>query len=326
MSFSHRAATFVTFALIAGSLSAVVRADDSMVYQLRNPDNYLVSKGPQPSAEEQARSREQFERARETAGAVRESRPVEKSSAVITGDFTVVPNVSPGTGSNFSFLRFPNFNSSIGTTTSVRMIGDQTGRDYGTALVSSPPYASPQLSVTDLLSSIGETLDPGDTTLTFYLQNNQVLTGIQHVYYSTFSDFFENMSVCSFRDLSYIPMASGVVNVHTTTLFSRFPSIVRVHNQAGFATTVRLRIHDGPTGNQLGILQFTAQPNSTYAFNSQQLEAQIGYIPTAADFHMNVFLDGDPTQVSRTVLSHTVTNFRVLGAVLNLTTICNIND
>jgi hypothetical protein len=326
MSFPNRCATFVTLALIAASLSGVAGADDSMVHQLRNADAYLVAKGPQPSAEDQAKAREHFEREREASAAARESRAVEKPAAVITGDFTVVPNVSPGTSSNFSFLRFPNFNASTAATTSVRMIGDQTGRDYGTALVSSAPYSSPQLSVTDLFTSIGETLDPADTSLTFYLQNNQVLTGIQHVYYSTFSDFFENMSVCSFRDLSYIPMASGVVNVHTTTLFSRFPSVVRVHNQAGFATTIRLRIHDGPTGNQLGILQFNALPNSTYAFNSQQIEAAIGYIPTSADFHMNVFLDSDPTQVSRTVLSHTVTNFRVSGAVLNLTTICNIND
>jgi hypothetical protein len=326
MSFRYRLATLVPVVLIAASFAIAARADDSMVYQLRNPDAFLVAKGPQPSPEEQAKARENFEREQQLSAVQREGQYAEKKSAVITGDYTVVPNVSPGTQSNFSFLRFPNFNSSISGTTSVRMIGDQTGRDYGSALVSSPPYSSPQLSVKDLMDSIGETVDAADTSMTFYLQNNQILTGVQHVYYSSSSDFFENMSVCSFRDLSYIPMASGVVNVHTTTLFTRFPSVVRVHNQAGFATTIRLRIHDGPTGNQLGILQFTAQPNSTYAFNSQQLEAEIGYIPTTADFHMNVFLDTDPTQVSRTVLSHTVTNSRVFGAVLNLTTICNIND
>jgi hypothetical protein len=151
---------------------------------------------------------------------------------------------------------------------------------------------------------------------------------VQHVYYNSISDFFENMSACTHVEgVSYVPMGAGVVNVHTSTLQSRFPSVVKVHNRAAAATTIRLRVHDGPTGNLLGIFGFGAAPNSTYAFSSQQIEAAIGYIPTPADFHMNILFDGDPAVPPyNAIITHTVTNVRVSGSVLNLTTICNVND
>ena len=299
--------------LCAVAPAALSVADETVVHQLRNPEAYLVGRAPVVRQSER--------------GAAAESAGAERSAAII-GSYTVIPNATPGLNSNFSFIRFPNFNSDISTVTTVRMIGDATGTDYGTASVESPPWSSPQRSITELYQSIdGVSFNPADTTLTLYLQNNQVLTGVQHVYYNSISDFFENMSACTHVDgVSYIPMGTGVVNVHTTTLQSRFPSVVKVHNR-GDATQIRLRVHDGPTGNLLGVFGFNAAANSTYAFTSQQIEAAIGYIPTAANFHMNIFFDGNPSAPTyNAIITHTVTNVRVSGSTLNLTTICNIND
>ena len=299
---------------------------------LSNPDDYLVGRGPALSPEQKAAAIAASEKSKAAAKERAKSASVstkENASAIVAGNFTVIPNVTPGFNSNFSFLRFPNFNADISTTATVQMIGDTTGRDYGTATVSSPPWSSPQLSVQNLLDTIdGGSFDPSDKTLTLYIQSSQFLTGIQHVYYNSNSDFFENMSVCSFPDgITYLPMTAGVVNVHTTTLFSRFPSVVKVHNKEPVDTTLRLRVYDGPTGNFLGIFGFNAAANSTYAFDSQVIEGAISRIPNAAtDFHMNVMFDADPTVPPNAIISHTVTNVRVSGSVLNLTTICNIND
>jgi hypothetical protein len=310
--------TASAFAIVAfAGLSLSAQAADT-VNVLKNPEQYLVGRGPvTPYVPEPAPVLQSA-----TADGI------EKAAAVIPGNFTVIPNITPGLNDNVSFIRFPNFNPDIASTASIRMVGDATGRDYGTAQVVSQPFSSPQLTVNQLLESIeGGTFDPADTSITLYIQSNQFLTGVQHVYYNQFSDFFENMSVCSFVDgISNLPATSGVVNVHTTTLQSRFPSVVKVHNKNSVATTLTLRVHDGPTGNLRGRFSFVAQPNSTYSFSAPQLQANVGYIPTPDDFHMNVFFDTAAEAPPNATISHTVSNVRVFGAVLNLTTICTIND
>lgn len=327
---SARTLLLVFMAFAATALPAKA-SDEDLVHMLRNPDDYLIARGPQLSPEQQRQAQAASEAKREKSAAASKG---EKSAAVIPGNFTVIPNATFGFQNNFSYIRFPNLNSDITATTSVRMVGDATGTDYGTALVDSPPWSSPQYSIKDLYESIGGTsFNPADTSVTLYLQNNQLLTGVQHVYYNSISDFFENMTACTYVDgVSYIPLGVGVVNIHTSTLQSRFPSVVKVHNKNATTTLLRLRVYDGPTGTLRGIIGFNAAPNSTYSFSAPQIEAAIGYIPTAADFHLNVFLENmpgtpaDSISPPNAIITHTVTNVRVSGSVLNLTSICNIND
>jgi hypothetical protein len=153
MTFSARLSALA--ALFVGVvLAPPAVADESVVHQLRNPEAYLVGRAPVARA---------AERNAATSGA-------ERSAAVIPGSYTVIPNATPGLNSNFSFIRFPNFNSDISTVTTVRMVGDATGTDYGTASVDSPPWSSPQRSITEIYQSIGGTeFNPADTTLTLYL-------------------------------------------------------------------------------------------------------------------------------------------------------------
>ena len=163
--------------------------------------------------------------------------------------------------------------------------------------------------------------------MTLYLQSSDFLTGVQHVYFNAGTGFFENMSVCSFEDgLSYVPMTSLLANVHTSILASDYPSTIEVHNKKSATIGVRLRIHDGRTGELLGVFGFNANPNTTYTFTATQIEAAIAYKPGPTNYHINVIFDGDPSTPTDVVLSHSVRNFRIAGATLNLTTICGIDN
>lgn len=307
-------------ALLVGSSSASLAAADD-VSVISNPEQYLVGRGPlTPIVFESSKP------ARPQAAASSET--IEKAAAVIPGSYTVIPNVTPGLNNNLSFLRFPNFNSDVASTANIKMVGDVTGTDYGTAQVVSQPYSSPQVTVLELLQSIeGTSFAASDTTLTLYIQSNQFLTGLQHVYYNSTTGFFENMSVCSYVDgISSVPTTSGVVNVHTTRLQTMYPSVVKVHNKNATATTLTLRVHDGPTGNLIKSFSFLAQPNSTYAFTSAQIQSNVSFTPGTDDYHMNVFFDTSAESPPNATISHTVANNTIASAALNLTTICTIND
>lgn len=286
-------ALFASITLLLGIPQAVMAADES-VHVLADAGRYLAVERP----------------------------------AAIVGTYTVVPNVTPGYQDNVSYLRFPNANPSKTTTASVRIIGNATARDYGTAIVTSPARSSPQYSIKDLLTlANGGNFDPADTRVTLYVQSSEFLTGIQHVYFNGGTGFFENMSVCSFEDgLNYVPMTSLLANVHSSILASTYPSMVEVHNKKAVAANIRLRIHDGRTGALLGIFEFNANANTTYTFTALQIESAINYRPGPTDYHFNVVYDGDPNLQSNVVLSHSVQNFRYAGAALNLTTICPIDN
>ncbi len=309
-------------ALFIAVATPAYAADD--VYLIRNPDEYLVSRGPlQPLT---FAERKQQKSAAVTATASSET--IEKAAAIIPGSYTVIPNVTAGLSNNISYLRFPNYNSDVASTASITMVGDSTGTNYGTAQVISEPNSSPQVTVLQLLESIeGGTFSASDTSITLYIQSNQFLTGIQHVYFSEVSRFFENMSVCSYVDgISSLPTVSGVVNVHTTNLATSFPSIVKVHNKNATATSLTLRVHDGPSGALIGRFSFVAQPNSTYQFTSAQIQNNVRFTPGVNDYHLNIFFDASPEAPPNATISHTVGNSQVLNAVLNLTTVCTIND
>jgi hypothetical protein len=308
-------------ALLIAVASPAYAADD--VYVITNPEQYLVGRGPEKPIVFQS-----SKPARSNAVAAASAETIEKAAAVIPGSYTVIPNVTPGLNNNISFLRFPNFNSDVASTANITMVGDRTGRNYGTAQVVSEPYSSPQLTVNELLESIeGGAFDSTDTSITLYIQSNQFFTGVQHVYYNSTSGFFENMSVCSFVDgISSLPTVSGVVNVHTTNLETMYPSTVKIHNKNATATTLTLRVHDGPSGRLLGRFSFVAQPNSTYAFTSRQIQNNVSFTAGTPDYHLNVLFDASPEAPPNATISHTVGNNTLGSATLNLTTICTIND
>ncbi len=329
-------ASVLTFG--AGAELALAQDTPDVVVELKNPEKYLRRQGPLPSAPEQAQLKEQYERAQATVqpnSRLNQAKPtataaegVERSQAIISGNWTVIPNTTPGALGNISFVRFPNANTLATATYTVRLIGDDTGRDYGTAIIDVPARASPQYSLQDLLSiARGGSFDPNDQNVSLYVRSSHYNTGYQHVYYNSVSDFFENMSVCSYKSgYDYLSLMSGVVNLHTELLSSRFPGLVTIHNENPFSTTIRARIHESQTGRYRGLLTFTALGNSTYVFTTDEILDELGLYLGGSVYHYNFIFDGDPTNPPNVLLSHVVTNNRVASSVLNLTTICSIDD
>ncbi len=328
---------------LAQATVAVSNDTPEVVVELKNPEKYLRRQGPLPSAVEQAQLKEQYERARaasapdQSSSRLNQLKPVvaestgeglERSQAIVSGNWTVIPNATPGALGNTSFIRLPNANTIATATYTVRLIGDDTGRDYGTAIVNVPPRASPQYSLQDLLYiAHGSSFDPADQNVSLYVRTSHYNTGFQHVYYNSNSDFFENMSVCSYKSgYNYLPLMSGVVNLHTQLLSSRFPSLITVHNENPFSTTIRARIHESQTGRYRGLLTFNAIGNSTYVFTPDDILNELGLYLGDQVFHFSLIFDSDPTNPPNALLSHVVTNNRVYGSVLNLTTICSIDD
>lgn len=248
-------------------------------------------------------------------------------AAAIAAEYTAVPNVTPGYAGNLSYVRFANLNAAKSVTASVRMIGNTTGTDYGTAIVTSPARSSPQLSARDLLAAAGgPALDPRDDFLTLYLQSSDFLSAVQHVYFNFETGFFENMSVCGYEaGLNYAPLSAAITNVHSSLLSANYPSTVQVLNRRGVAATVRLGVYEASTGTRLGVFEMQAAPGTAYTFSSVEIEKAVNYVPSSSNYHLNLIPEGDISEASGIVLSHTVRNLRFLGTILNLTTLCSID-
>jgi hypothetical protein len=248
-------------------------------------------------------------------------------SAANAAEYTAVPNVTPGYAGNLSYLRFANLNAAKSVTTSVRLVGNITGTNYGTAIVVSPPRSSPQLSARDLLAAAGgPTLDPRDEFLTIYVQSSDFLSAVQHVYFNAETGFFENMSVCGYENgLNYAPLTAALINIHSSVLSANYPSTVQVLNRRAEVATIRLAVYEGGTGARLGVFEVQAAANTTYSFSSAAIENAVNYSPPPSGYHLNLVVEGDISQNTGIVLSHTVRNLRFLGTVLNLTTLCSID-
>ena len=247
--------------------------------------------------------------------------------AAIAGEYSVLPNVTPGYAGNLSYVRFANLNDTKSVVTSVRIIGNTTGTDYGTAIVTSPARSSPQFSAKDLLASAGgSALDPKDEFLTLYLQSTEFLSAVQHVYFNNDTGFFENMSVCGYESgLTYTPLTAALTNVHSSLLSANYPSVVQVLNRRAATVTVRLRVYEGGTGAYLGPIEIQAAANTAYTLSSADIEKAVNYTPSSTGYHLNLFLEGDLASSSGIVLSHTVRNLRFFGTMLNLTVLCSID-
>ncbi|MBL8630622.1 MAG: hypothetical protein JNM81_13380 [Rhodospirillaceae bacterium] len=337
LQFAVAASAVVFVTQLAAAQDVPAAESTERVVEIKNPEKYLRRMGPQPSAEAQEAAREMAERtqAQQTPSPLlnqakpsKGSSTAERAQAIITGSWTVIPNATPGALGNISYVRFPNANTLATATYTVRIIGDSTGRDYGTATFTVPPRASPQYSMQDLLAiARGTSFDPNDLNLTLYVRSSHYYTGYQHVYYNTNTGFFENMSVCSYvNGMDYRPLMSGVVNVHSSLLSSLFPSLITIHNENAFSTTIRARVYESQIGTYRGIVSFVAAANSTYTFLSSDIEAELGYTPGSNIYHLNLVYDGDPSNPPNVMTSHIVTNLRVFGSVLNLTAICSIDD
>ncbi len=255
---------------------------------------------------------------------------IEKSQAVDGSTYTVVTPLFTGADGNNSFLRFPNYENSIGTNL-VYAVGAVTGTLYGSTVVAPQPHASPQLPIATILTQAGvnATTNKTNEAVTLYIRNSASTAAYQHVIYNATSNFFENMSVCNYLNSTsrnYRYLNSAVFNVHTTQLAS-FPSYVTVHNYSNQPVLVAMDVYEAATGDLKGTYSMSALANTTYAIPFTTLQNEVGWSPFSTELHANI-IARTPNIASPglppLVLGQYIYN-ESLKTYVNMSTVCPIN-
>ena len=298
---------------VAPLTPAAIAADQSLPPPI--PEKYLISKGPAGSG---------------LSAPIPEPAPLqlEKPQVLDGSTYTVITPVFTGAEGNNSFLRFPNFESSIGTSL-VSVVGATSGTVYGTAALVQQPHASPQYPIATILTqaSVTATTNPTGEALTLYVRNPALTASYQHVIFNGNSGFFENMSVCTFLPTttrSYRYLNTAVFNVHTTApAVANYPSTVTVHNYLNTPVALSLDVYEAATGDLKGTYVATAQANTTYAIPFITIQNEVGWSPLPAEPHANL-IARTPNTNPAIVLGQYIYN-ATLRTYVNMSTLCPIN-
>jgi hypothetical protein len=240
--------------------------------------------------------------------------------------YAVISNTYAGAGGSLSYIRL--FNAAATKNKfNITVVGSPSGRTYGTTDIEVNPLASPQYSLTQILTLAGVGgLNDGDTNYSLYLQNPEHLTGYQHIVFNSNTRFFENISACSsLLSQHQIPesLSLGLPNVHTSRL-ADYPSQVLIHNYWDLPIIYRVSVIDAVTGGVIGTVDIATAANASYTFPFSFFEERLGWVPTASQFHANLIFKqvGDgfpPVNVGQSIRN------QALGADINMGLVCSVN-
>jgi hypothetical protein len=236
----------------------------------------------------------------------------------------IAPTYNAGAG-NQSFIRFFNINPNAASTFSLSVVGSPSGQTYGTTTVAAPANASIQLSLTQILTQANAgPLAGGDTNYSVYMRNPDTSSAWQHVLFNNNNRFFENVTICQFfSGALHTRVIPVVANMHTSRI-GGYPSEITIHNYTNAARAYVARIFDSTTGAVLGSVTVNAGANTTARLSTADIESQIGFTPSATQFHMNVKLgDSGAEQDLTAVIGHLVVN-QEFNAALNMTALCRV--
>lgn len=301
-------------ALLASVALPALAADDNIPTMDISP--FLVGKAPAG-----------FGATRPAAAA-----PVEKQAAAgiekpaaLNGTLYAV--IAPTyTGDTTSFIRL--FNGATSSSTfSISVVGSPSGITYGTTNIAVPSNASPQYSLTTILSlANAAALKSGDTSYALYIQNADATAGYQHVTFNGKNGFFENNSICAnllSPTVVAVNNAQVLTNVHTSQL-GNYPSTITLSNYWNGPVTYRLTVRDAATGNMIGQTTVNAAANATYMIPESQLESQIPFSPPSGMSHVNVFIVDTSGAPPNAVSGVSITN-TTLAAQINMSVACAVN-
>ncbi|MFL2771427.1 MAG: hypothetical protein ACJZ9F_10490 [Rhodospirillaceae bacterium] len=248
--------------------------------------------------------------------------------AVDGTQFTVLTPIFLGEDNNYSYIRFPN-GTDANATFYASVVGSPSAENYGTAVTTVAPFASPQFSINDILDAIGSTgLAFGDDSISVYMSSPQGGNGVgfQHVIWNSLTGFFENASICNYiPDMDYSILNRALINVHTSRIPS-YPGIVFLHNYANFPITYLANIFDARDGMYLGSINFNMLANETFASELSLLESLIDFVPLANQYHVNILFEPYRTEVNTyTALAAQGIDNLQLSAYTNMSVYCAIN-
>jgi hypothetical protein len=279
------------------------------------PHEYLIGSAPQLG------STPPHEPAKKVTPAERR----EKSASVPGVDRTVVAPITTGSaGGNLSFLRLHNFEGHISPIT-VRVVGFPSAVLRGEVVYNVPPGASPQYSISEILEDAtgSPSKNPADVGVTLYIGSPDIYVAYQHVILNLENSFLENMTMCNETSVSDYQIHTP--NVHTTSL-SAFPSYIMLHNYSVSPREYPIDVRESSQGRKglKGRAVLTALPNTTYLVPFSYIQSLIGWTPTAAEAHANIFWDYHPgTESFYGVIGHMVYN-NALKTYTNMTQFCSI--
>lgn len=254
---------------------------------------------------------------------------LEKPQA-LTGSYAVVAPIWTGTdGENLSYIRLANGKGIVTpaatATFNITVVGTPSGNVYGTTSIQVPAAASPQYSITDILSAAGAgPLINGDLGYQLYIASDATMnnTAFQHVIFNGKRGFFENVSACQWwPDVNYTGKNQLLTNVHTSAL-ADYPAYVSIQNY-GAAQPYSVQIFDARNGDVVGTVTLQIPANSTWFLPFSYFEQQLKWTPAANQQHVNLYV----TSPSQSAFNAYVADFiynATLDAYVNMTMFCGI--
>lgn len=209
-----------------------------------------------------------------------------RTSLTLDNYYVIAPTFS---GTDLSFVRFANSNV-VARSITVKVVGSPGGTLYGTAEYSIPANASPQYSVSDIVTKANAgALKTGDTSYALYLSQEAGMM-FQHVVWSSATGFFENMTSCTVPNASVNSSAltRQALNVHTSIL-TDYPAYISIHNAYTSSQNYVATLYDAATGTRLGAASLQVPANATVTQPMSYFQTQAGFTPSANQFHVNMY-------------------------------------
>ncbi len=244
-----------------------------------------------------------------------------RNALTLDNYYVIAPTFS---GTDSSFIRLANSNAGAHNVT-IKVVGSPSGTVYGTADYSIASNASPQYSLSDILTKAGAAaLKSGDTSYALYLSQEAGMS-FQHVVWSSGTGFFENMTSCTAPNVSVNTSAQNrrALNVHTSIL-TDYPAYIAIHNAYTASQTYVATLYDAATGAQIGAASVTVPANSTVTQPMTYFQSAAGFTPGASQFHVNMYFSTSDVATLGAfygVVSHYILNKRT-NSYSNMTTWC----
>lgn len=249
----------------------------------------------------------------------------DKSAALTGTSYTVIDAIQLGINNNYSFIRFVN-GSGHTSVFFVTIVGNPSGKNYGTVTVTVPNYGSPQYGAKDITNVQGfTTLPAGESDLSFYVRNTDHGNGVgfQHVVWNSFTGFFENASICTYyANVNYSVLNQVAVNLDTAAV-TAYPSVLVLHNPDAVSRIYQAYVYSSISGGYIGSVYATIPANATFERTVASIQQQVGY--TTAESHLNVIFASADSLPYTAISGHFINNLQ-LDAYTNMSMGCGINN
>ena len=218
---------------------------------------------------------------------------------------------------NISFLRFHNTGVSANTVDITLANPDDGSLMASWTSPSVPPNATLQVDIRTIADNAtgGTIVKRGYYVASIRPHFNGLF---QHVAWRPVEGNLSNITMC---DTKLTNDPTRLISVHTSSLAGGYPPMIVMHNTGTTSATAILGVYDAVTGTKLGSYSTGSMPpNAEVVRSIGQIEAGIGFSPSASQTHYNLRLDASFTGT----LAYRMTN-AVATDTLDMTAVCTLS-